>query len=1129
MSNPGDGAGASRPVRRRPPPSGWLRALLDRLFGYDYFISYAHDDGTIYPRRLRDRLEQSGFRAFLDTTGYVAGDDLRAGTHRRVRMSTYLVVVARPHALRSVWVKRELQTYLAAGRVPVVLNINGALATPTADAEVLALLKDRLFIAETVADGDGEPSDRVIEELRRGFRSTRQEAKRLRFMSATVVVFALLAVAAAGFAVQSHFRGNSLAKALDSEGVARRDAELKAKISRLQLLATQSQAAINDFPERALLLAAEALLSARSWGMLRITATEQALRDALSSAGGRILVGVPRRAVAVNVANENADDAILIGPHGRFLVASLTNQPTRVWDLADPDAVPVVLRDHKGSIAGGVFSPDGRRLVEVKNGNLRMWELDHPGASPRAHAVHSEGADLSFSPDGDWLASSSTEPGGARVVRVSELRRNDPTSIAVPVPRNGSVGATLAPGGRRLAVASGDAVFVWDMRRTQDRPIQLEHPGNQSRAEFSASGRWLVGFGARSIRLWDLDDPDRKSIDRPLFPSEGDGATPESFKFRKRFALSTCRRRLLVIGPDANGRVWDVEAPSAPPIELRGHTGPFRAVAFDETDGRLALADEAGAGRLWNLNHIGPTVDARLLSGHNGSIRQFAFSADGRRIAGCDSELVLGSVSADEHTIWVWNSEQPDVAPVVLRGFERGVYPMSFSPDGRRVIGVTLFGKAEARVWDLDRPVASPLSWKAHDRFATPLLVTPDQRWLLTSGGAKDARLWDLTARPPRPIDLLPSASGGLEIPVFEMDDDRRKLALIGADTVPKIWDLTRLDEPPLRLPIHAEQLTLFGNGQRLATLTKGGAIQVWDLTRPAVTPAVLPTHIPADIAREVTPERPLKDETYKLRALSISPDGHWLIARSWLEVAWVWDLNDPTVAPCRLGDTDVAVEVVTFDRNRPGRLYTAGGGFTKGVNVVRAWDLDRPRLNPTTIGQFFAGGPFSLTVDGHVSGLLLSPDGRLLIAWSSGQEARVLWIWDLTRPAASPTELRGHEQPIIAARLSYDGRRLVSIAFDQTARIWDLSDLDAAGSSSVVLGGRLPIYGTAVFAPGDLWLATGGFDGKVYQYILNLDEVLALAGRTAGRNLTLAEWRRYFPDQPYRPTFLDLPVPPVR
>ena len=120
------------------------------MFGYDYFISYSHADGMEYPAGLAARLEQSGFRVFLDSSDYHAGDDLMAGTRQRVQMSTYLVLVAGPHALRSVWVLRELQSHVGAGRPPIVINLNHALDSPDANPELMRLVEHRIYIPEAL-------------------------------------------------------------------------------------------------------------------------------------------------------------------------------------------------------------------------------------------------------------------------------------------------------------------------------------------------------------------------------------------------------------------------------------------------------------------------------------------------------------------------------------------------------------------------------------------------------------------------------------------------------------------------------------------------------------------------------------------------------------------------------------------------------------------------------------------------------------------------------------------------------------------------------------------------------------------------------------------------------------------
>ena len=43
----------------------------------------------------------------------------------------------------------------------------------------------------------------------------------------------------------------------------------------------------------------------------------------------------------------------------------------------------------------------------------------------------------------------------------------------------------------------------------------------------------------------------------------------------------------------------------------------------------------------------------------------------------------------------------------------------------------------------------------------------------------------------------------------------------------------------------------------------------------------------------------------------------------------------------------------------------------------------------------------------------------------------------------------------------------------------------------------------------------------------VDLESWQRIAGQIANRNFTRDEWRQYFPDEPYRPTFPELPVPP--
>jgi len=185
---------------------GLIARAVDWVFGYDFFLSYSHGDGMQLPRRIKERLEHAGFRVFLDQTEYVAGEDLRRETRRQVVKSRKIVVVARAGALRSEWVKREVDVALAHGKTPVILNVNGAVEAAPHAAELATMARERhwLRLDETLADPDGEPTDRVISELVRGFHHTRQETKRQRIFAAAAAVLALAAGAATWQAIEAN-------------------------------------------------------------------------------------------------------------------------------------------------------------------------------------------------------------------------------------------------------------------------------------------------------------------------------------------------------------------------------------------------------------------------------------------------------------------------------------------------------------------------------------------------------------------------------------------------------------------------------------------------------------------------------------------------------------------------------------------------------------------------------------------------------------------------------------------------------------------------------------------------------------------------------------------------------------
>jgi WD40 repeat protein len=96
-----------------------------------------------------------------------------------------------------------------------------------------------------------------------------------------------------------------------------------------------------------------------------------------------------------------------------------------------------------------------------------------------------------------------------------------------------------------------------------------------------------------------------------------------------------------------------------------------------------------------------------------------------------------------------------------------------------------------------------------------------------------------------------------------------------------------------------------------------------------------------------------------------------------------------------------------------------------------------------------------------------------------------------------------------------------VTASSDGTIFLRDLSHADAA---PVVFRGHRGVLEHLVFHPDGSRLISGGTDGSIRVWTMELPALIAVASERAGRNLTLSEWQRFLPDTPYRKTFEHLP-----
>lgn len=387
-----------------------VRRLLDLIFGYDLFISYAWADGGLYAAALAERLEAEGFDVFLDRDDYTPGDDWKVVGGWTLRRTGQLILVGSPLALHSDPVLRELRIFRRTGRRIIPIDFGGSLESPPTATNLSRLITSRhIAIRESAERLAAGPSDQALAAVRRGFNLVRQDRKRLRFLAGASGVMAFLAGLAMVFGVSAELASAEAARnarrAVDQAAEAQRQTaranDARDRAVKAEGIAADAEAQALQDRDRARQSAAEAarqrnlaFAQAKEARAGRLAAEAQlVLSDPLAPGEG------PIRSLLASLTlspSPTARDAIRLGAH-RLPPVSLGRLP---WP--DDSQPPRTLQ----------FSPGGRWLGALTAREALFWDLkdrrlvmrrplaDPPAATTRAEEpkpdIDQSGARLLF-------------------------------------------------------------------------------------------------------------------------------------------------------------------------------------------------------------------------------------------------------------------------------------------------------------------------------------------------------------------------------------------------------------------------------------------------------------------------------------------------------------------------------------------------------------------------------------------------------------------------------------------------------------------------------------------------------------------------------------------------------------
>lgn len=657
-------------------------------------------------------------------------------------------------------------------------------------------------------------------------------------------------------------------------------------------------------------------------------------------------------------------------------------------------------------------SPDGSRLVALRFDGIRVadWRTGQRVGSTLSQQAGHVGGLLNWSGIRISQGASRVLSWALGATNPFTVWEGGPELAPRPLAFQGVVSAAdLSPDGRRIAIASGHAVRLWDIEASDFVGRPMSHADRVASVSSSADGRRLVtGSWDRTARVWDaasgspVGPPLRHDQMVVVALLSGDG---------KLAATATM---------DGVGRLWDTASgePTGPAFMVAGpERGPLPR--FSPDGAFLAFSGSAREVRVVRCRD-GVLLPKSL--SHRGVVTDFVFGPDGRRLA----------TASEDRTVRVW--DPADGSAVGGPVFHPGkVLKVVFSPDGRLLR--TACADGAVREWAMPQAGKGDTRELRHEHAVNGAAFSPDGERVLTIS-AEGVQVWDWkratpAGTPPAMVEPIAHAA---------FSHDGRRILVTTYRGEARFWDA--VTGAPATPPM--------AHGS--AVITAGASADGrWVFTSSATDPEVR-------LWNAETGERTAVTLRHSSGAsfVAFSPDGRLILTSDGIKGR----LSDPEsgtrVSPMLEGLFSRDAQPFSRDGRR---LVVSMGGLmqvlsvpegavvakmgaleARGHRLVRlssdgrrcaaATDAQTVELWDVTAGRRTGA---DLVHDGVITAMDFSPDGAWLATASDDGSVRV---WDAATGNAYGRPLR-HGGQVKSVVFSPDGRWILSASWDNTARVW--------------------------------------------------------------------------------------------